>query len=470
MPEFVSNKNLIFFVGAGISVNFPTNFDDAFENIENMNILTPMSDSKKFNNVTLYKIHGCIKENKEKLGLTIREINKGIDKNISYYLLEKLKESENCFVFAGYSGSDYFDIVPFFIKHKEEIKANAVWIVHNKDKNMKTVSTRNLSEGAISILSSFQNYKTISGDTSFVVKKIVNSHLNEYLPKQNQNFNASWKDYFIPTSSQKYIYASKLYASFGMGKKSMDSLSKIKIIENCGIFTKLYLNTLRDCGCYSLEVKLSEAKKVKNRQLANAYRLNKQYLKSFFLFRFIINNFDLSTSYEEKSWSYAEYALLIRDIARVGKNKNIEFLCKKNIKKYLIDADKFYNKSMFNPHIKSTILRLEQFVNDTEKDFVNNYLETDSILGLVNSKRDISIYYLKMGANNKSYSFILKSFFLAKIIDDYQGMIKALHIVYKIKKYKKILMLIKKYEKLQNNYCENIACNTISKRSTSLCT
>ena len=87
-------------------------------------------------------LHGSFREHPSALGLTFENLAKGLSEDIAKKTLDAILEA-NTIIFAGYSGSDYFDIDPFFEdlvgKHDFSNKL-IIWIDHKKDGDKKVIS------------------------------------------------------------------------------------------------------------------------------------------------------------------------------------------------------------------------------------------------------------------------------------------------------------------------------------------
>ncbi len=80
-------------------------------------------------------LHGKFSDSPLDLGLTFENLAKGLSNYLSQNTLKAILDA-NTIIFAGYSGSDFFDINPFFLNlvGKEDLSGKLViWLDHNSN-------------------------------------------------------------------------------------------------------------------------------------------------------------------------------------------------------------------------------------------------------------------------------------------------------------------------------------------------
>ena len=266
-----------------------TNFDTAVEQCHSdIPVITPQNISPE-HTWGVVKLHGCISEPIHSLGHSIANLQAGLSDPIKQLLKGLLDEPNNTVVFIGYSGLDYFDVVPFFKRLAEDaedkVKARTIWIDH-ESQTEKCVPWGNdrwdekLTEGAANMLSAFKaDTKTgYMGQSDQLLYKLLNIKAPEWSWPAPQ-WAKDWTARYTASLEQKWTYAAKLYASFGIGQDALRCLQHIKLSTGLyGFEQQLLMNSLRDCGYYRTELQLREFYSDKPAKGLSRHQLRRQYL------------------------------------------------------------------------------------------------------------------------------------------------------------------------------------------------
>lgn len=195
--------------------------------IENALCLIGGSDPTR----SLLHLHGDFREKPSDLGLTFENISKGLPKNLASQA-QYLIDTSNTLVFIGYSGSDFFDVNPFFlamIGNNDLSKKTIYWIDFNKDFcfHIKYSS----SDKKILILDALSE----CGAKCFLWKGPPCSFLDRLvehwnMPNPAERFETGATNpapQFDKTifNWQKYLITAKVYISMGLGGEAYDILS-----------------------------------------------------------------------------------------------------------------------------------------------------------------------------------------------------------------------------------------------------
>lgn len=195
----------------------------------------------------------------EGLGLTIKTITYGFEEDIKDHLLKIIRAHRFLF-FIGYSGSDYFDVNPFFhelILNGIDLKGfNVIWLKHNICEE----------QGKLSRYSKYSNVKNIILDslkacganvsileisTPVFTKRVAElwniKLISEGEPPKKYN-KIKHGPSFVVDYNMKAIASANLYMSMGIGKSainllediSREKIDSIRRYETTDLADKLY--------------------------------------------------------------------------------------------------------------------------------------------------------------------------------------------------------------------------------------
>jgi len=177
-------------------------------------------------------LHGDFSQGPLELGLTFENISRGLPKNLSTQATSYI-DSSDVLIFAGYSGSDFFDINPFFssmIGKTDLSEKIIIWIAYSKEYCF--CIDYHLSDHKLMILDALSK----CGAKCFIwkgppwvflgdlakhwaipnpVEGVVASETKEIPRFDKQVF--QW---------QKYLITAKIYISMGLGKEAYDILQQ----------------------------------------------------------------------------------------------------------------------------------------------------------------------------------------------------------------------------------------------------
>lgn len=253
---------------------FTTNFDKGIETCASIPV--HQSGTLGPENWGLVKLHGCIDQPLSSLGVTIENIQQGLPPSYAELLKALLQDEGNTFVFVGYSGTDYFDVVRFFMKpelvphihqfvrverkmcgfqraddlHESQriVQAHAIWIAHGSTATGEEVD---LSEGADLMLCPFLDERFVK--TRGQTYEIAASLLNIQPEDENwlrENWKENWESVFTASDDLMRLYAARLFTCFGVGHKVIEVLAPAAVTNE---EKRLWANALRDSGRYDDE-------------------------------------------------------------------------------------------------------------------------------------------------------------------------------------------------------------------------
>ena len=271
-----------------------TNFDDAIEKAANRRLnVHRLNTMGNCSETGLWKIHGCISEPNETLGHSIRNLLQGLKPTFDSTLRKLLQDPNNEIIFIGYSGSDSFDVNPFFLSIAKSIRARVTWIEHSRDTHEP--------QDLIPALFSSQKINLILRAAAFSIQRRViqvntETWLKSRFPQWASEFtpiysNLKWQDFWlkwIPDDASKNLYAASVFATIGHGPKALNWALRA-INTGISITTpqaeRILLNGLRDCGMYAIEVKLRHKLQMSLPISAHDWNRARQYTASLFLAR-----------------------------------------------------------------------------------------------------------------------------------------------------------------------------------------
>lgn len=163
-PENV-NHRLLYRLAQKKSIVLTTNFDTCIENSGGTEKRLEYRHGCSFvaaeDGTGVYHLHGVAARTEElhyTLGATLENIKDGIDPLLRRYLLDKLEQSYDV-IFVGYSGSDFFDILPFFESLNLESESRAVFFLHGTSDERERERVKRYIRG-------FKHRYILCGDTT----------------------------------------------------------------------------------------------------------------------------------------------------------------------------------------------------------------------------------------------------------------------------------------------------------------
>jgi len=438
-------------------------------------ILTPSNISQQnILNTTfpfILHLHGKHGESLSNLGLTIENVSKGFSDDIKKLIINRLHLS-SLLIFAGYSGSDFFDVTPFFKElHDQKInllKLGVVWVDHKENGvGLYDYLTSKKCNPILNALSGCGAQCYIwEGITRYFIQKFASNWGINITPIQNLGQKPSF-DKSISMWQQTLVTA-KIFVSMGIGKEALSLLKNNPIpIKEYSTYSSrhkdlmdltpnnriiyLFNESLREQGLYKqasnytdmlakntvLDELLFLERKASDIWLSGRLFSSKLiYLKAL---KFGINLIGKSSRFDNL---YIEcirgYMQLCRDISRlpiIGVHLS---------KKYLMDlmpylkTQKVINSLQSSPYDLSHITRLilweldQKVIKDlnipyiltNESNVISVFTETDNILGFLNASR-ARLRKLLHQKQNVMCDEIHHLYNLSKKIGDFPGIIKA---------------------------------------------
>lgn len=428
---------------------FTTNFDTAIEDFRSgeMPVITPTTGVTA--DWGLVKLHGSMEEDLAALGHSITNLQAGLSPAFRDLLRELLDDPANTFVFCGYSGSDYFDVTPFFKERANwqvPFAARVIWLHHVNDPPGGADADRDwsdddwgeqLSTGADAILAAFDpdRKQRRAGDTRALLAELIDMpDFPDPIPAQP--WWEGWPDRFSPDADGKALYAAKLHASFGFGRRSAAFIDASALAVD--VFDRrhqLWCNALRDQGHYEAELLLRRraARQVSPeyspefhaRQLAVTLRLSGRLIAAGLLYLRLLQRyadherFMISDRFQAL-WTVAEAGLFAQTILAglprgwafrrclLPVEVPLRLMVGRALTVFQRQAPSCEQAD--DPHLQMTVTRISNFLADDpgaviawierqiyrddgspvlifHDDTPDRYRETDSLLGLVNYKR-----------------------------------------------------------------------------------
>ena len=309
-----------------------TNFDSAVEVSPGdlpIPVLTPAGGNGDWG---LIKLHGSIGEDLPTLGHSIVNLQNGLAPHLASLIDTLLDDPAATFVFAGYSGVDVFDVVPFFEQRERlgrPVAARAVWLHHTPEPHPEWADDdfeRALSDGAKRMLAAFSDGKRAAhaGRTADLLRSVAGLEVDEpHGPAVDRDaWKTGWSRRFAPAARQRRLYAAKLYASFGLGRDSArfvepNRLAHDRVTEE----HQLLANALRNMGCIEAEWRLRRWMAAKpsdtyppvfnQRHLAASARLSGRHIRALRLYARLLGGGESPGTARERlhqAWAIGEAA------------------------------------------------------------------------------------------------------------------------------------------------------------------
>ncbi len=465
--------------GSHITLNLDLGIENALQKLMSppvYHILTPSNISQQ--NVLsttspfILHLHGKHGESLSELGLTIENVSKGFSDNIKKLIINRLRLS-SLLVFVGYSGSDFFDVTPFFKglhEHKVNLlKLDVVWIDHKKNgAGLHNYQTTKKFSPILNALSKCGAHCYIwDGITSDFIQRFASNWGINDRPIQNIGLRPSFNKSI--SVWQQTLVTAKIFVSMGIGKEALGLLENNQVPINEYItyssrskdltdltpsnrIIYLFNESLREQGLYKQASKYTDTL-AKNTELDELLFLERKasdmwlsgrlfssrsmYLKSL---KYGIDLIGKSPRFDNL---YIEcirgYMQLCRDISRIP---IIGILLSKKYLKDLIPylkSQKIANSLQSSPYDLSHITRLilweidQKIVKNlniphmltSENNIISSFTETDNILGFLNASR-ARLRKLLHQKQNVMCDEIRHLRELSEKIGDYPGTIKAI--------------------------------------------
>lgn len=425
---------------------FTTNFDDAIERYRpEIPVLTPATG------ITapwgLVKLHGSVGEDPARLGASIANLQRGLTPAFADLWRKHLRDPACELVVLGYSGSDFFDVVPFFYESMWQdgtFPASVSWLLHHSfadadadwtDADWEGV----LSEGALTMLKAFEPERKAgyAGPTPDLLRRWLPVDDGEPVGATRPSWRQDWEARYKPTDEQRVLYAAKLYASFGMGRESGRLVPLSGLAGNrFEAPHQLLCNALRDQGLYDAELRLRRwARTVSSsrygpefleRQTAATLRLSGRSVRAFLAYAAILRRYRgnpaaLLGSRDPQAalWAVAEAGLFAESLVSVLPQAKLVQVCLTPLRLLFLvmvaRALEIYHgigggeAGKEDPHLVATMHRLSGTLGRDHGAWASRalvvlcggdlpvflrtdtgegrYAETDSFLGIVNQTR-----------------------------------------------------------------------------------
>jgi hypothetical protein len=436
--------------GYHITANFDTCIEKAYQQ--------PLSLSKITTEPTnLFHYHGKYSDDQRsllRLGITINNVAKGLPEE-SMDRIKKILKNVRFLVFLGYSGSDYFDVNPFFQDLTMDLKhLSVIWVKHSRNSSISSAITRGLQNCNAKV---HVWVDEIHSDGSFL-EHLANKWSFDFkknIPSQKHKWSILCPHIH---DSQKTISTMKMFSSMGIG----DEVIRLEKTANSFLNSsnsqdfKLLINELLDHGYshlgkykkalgYSKKTLVANPKMalLRNYRIAGNYWLGFRITRAGWYFRKTlkqIDNLNLATCKDTSYLDFCVQALIDflhyrRDLRKFTLYNRIASFGRETFAfQKLSDLS---DRVIVNPHARAQITRVYQELTGIDKYFelpeviildssalTSSFAETDSILGLINFSRWDIKKRLDTG-KHVSDSEIELLFLRSKTIQDRPGMLKA---------------------------------------------
>lgn len=193
-----------------LTANFDTAIENAYSEIHRFQRGYELQCPILYNydNVKIYHFHGIPNINNNSyympeytLGTTVENIKSGFPKLLGAEMSNRMQQGWQT-IFLGYSGSDFFDVTPFFENMPDIETGTAIWFVHN----LKPIGEQMYR--CEKILRNFKTAYIVYGDTTLFLEILSghSGHQEDELFLQKGKFN--WKQTFQGIQSK---YSSSQY-------------------------------------------------------------------------------------------------------------------------------------------------------------------------------------------------------------------------------------------------------------------
>ena len=223
----------------------------------------------------IYHIHGIATDDPDNLGATISSMSKGLEEDFQDYLKECFESGYNI-VFIGYSGSDFFDVQPFFRSLKPgRYIGKAIYLKYCSEDSDLTKAIREEKPFQY-LLDPFENRYIAYGNTEELFHAVFDSYSAVTVPTKDCGAFTSLCDYLDNIASKQvdketfyflnmFRLCSQLNISPGRfyddwierirrlfyiwkadGKNTLENMTVISGQKNDGIVEDIYSNNWHD--------------------------------------------------------------------------------------------------------------------------------------------------------------------------------------------------------------------------------
>jgi hypothetical protein len=395
-----------------VTANFDTIIDDCIINSD-----------PKLSNILHY--HGDYLD-AYKCGGTLRRIALGLNHETELQLEQWLREAKYV-IFIGYSGRDYFDIIPLFKRLSKSLQ-NALWINHTKNKTIREANPKN--NVPEEIISAFKNFKFLNCncDKYFNTSKDVNI-INQKKVFISDFFQAQKSDTLLILSleilrnigllNNALSKIVKIENNFykGFNNKSLNCLFDIesRVVVGLGKY-KFYNICCKHWREKNIGVSIKTIESINASAAFSGLRMI-QVLPVFIRsLKLLFISYDTITKIDNNRlfWWYHEHLhIIVRFFHVLSHLKILSFFTKKCSNKILFIRNQLYSEylikcreELINPDIE-LLESLRAEINQTEIEF-NNWFESDNLIQTSIVKRKMMekqyLSNIKSGKNHYSIS------------------------------------------------------------------
>jgi hypothetical protein len=422
-------------------------------------------------------LHGKYGDNLSSLGITIESVTRGIRDEISRFIIEAIC-SKRLIIFVGYSGSDFFDVNPFFETlgcHNDLSGKHVIWLDYSPNGNSIDFIEYNKSKLKTSILDSLAKSRakihTWRGKTIDIIEELRGFWGYPRFPNPSSS---SGKNRISVSVEEwkKELVTTRVYVSMGLGKRALALWNKIE--PSMRRYESYCVNKfdLTELSPPNRLLYLHNEANRENGLYSDAHETTQRFIritdldKMLYLERFASDLWLMGRLFQAKM-KFAEG--LSFGINRLGSSHRFDILyieCLRGymqlcrdfgrlpifgdmlLKRYIKDALKAIGTDnrielalRMSPYDRSHIARLFAWEklglkDNTElpkwlTDLTNIkyvFSETDNLLGIINSMRSEIKATLYSGQKLKENT-LLSLLHLSELIEDYPGIVKAYQLL-----------------------------------------
>lgn len=466
------NQNHLFFArhialgGTHITMNLDEGIENAFAGLYGNSFLP-----------SLLHLHGKFSDLPAELGLTFEHLSRGVADDLAQRTIRALRNA-GAIIFIGYSGSDYFDIDPFFLNlagHEDFTGKKVIWLDH-KEGYGNVVIPYPASDMRSTILDSLHKCHAETyvyrGPTIHAIDALrrywglypETCHISSGKVPAFDKSIADW---------QRYLITAKVYVAMGLGNKALDTLTSIGSIamqyeQYCSgnddleemtpgnRIVYLFNEACREMGLYrdasvisrgfngfsKLDLMLIYERKSSDAWLAGSWwRARRLFLHALAYGKpYLGTSFRFDVLYVETLRGYMQ---LCRDIGRlpiVGKylaerlfSYPVKLIATESHLQQVLASD-YYDRAHIARLFKWEGDRFQCFRGKLPSFLLDESLavqvfgETDNVLGIINTTRSRYRAEIARGVLPSRFA-IFRLLALSKSIDDHPGVVKACHLL-----------------------------------------
>lgn len=483
-PNFLHNffAEHIAFGGNHITLNLDSGIQTALKNLHpgcSYSEFTPANMRSETNqNIVspwIFHVHGKFGYECSDLGLTFENIAKGLADRVRHFLIKAILSAKTI-IFAGYSGSDVFDVNPFFnglVSQHSFAGKKIVWIEHtsgNFEINPYIQSNRRFKIMDALCQCNAMAY-LCTGQTKYFFEELKN-HWGFSAPDPPPDASVPSFDKNI-SEWQKSLITAKLFVSMGIGNEALRSVGdQINLVSKYSQYCKgheeleeitainrvLYIRNeaLRELGLYKdaskttarfiaqtyLDKMLIYERRASDAWLAGSWmRAKREFIKALTFGRSQLgksHRFD--TLYVETLRAYMQICRDVGSIPVIGR-----YIVRENMSypiSLIVEESHLQETLQKDPYDKSHIARLFAWEGDVSQIYkerlpkfildnstiIEVFGETDNILGVINTTRSLLRFDISKGKRIQKEN-ILKLLALSRAIGDRPGVVKACHLL-----------------------------------------